>query len=57
MSHKSTNKMHLTNRSSRLEPACLYPLHAGIGLSYTQQGLGKGEAGEPWMDWHLDAWL
>lgn len=49
--------MHLTNRSSRLEPACLYPLHAGIGLSYTQQGLGKGEAGEPWMDWHLDAWL
>lgn len=48
MSHKPTNKDALTNRSSRLEPACLYPLHAGVGLSYSLQGLGKGEAGEPW---------
>lgn len=41
-----------TNRSSRLEPACLYPLHAGVGLTYTLQGLGKGKAGEPWAARH-----
>lgn len=28
-----------------------------IGLSYTQQELGKGKAGEPWVERHLDAWL